>query len=129
MRDGAVDDGRCIMRVAIPESDGRVERVADRATRLMLVDLRDGKRGEQFRTPLRNRSMRDRARELAAMKIDVLLCDEISHALQSLIAECGIEVYPKRRGDVETVIDRFVDEYRSSSRPSHDRSLQLDAVS
>jgi predicted Fe-Mo cluster-binding NifX family protein len=117
------------MRVAIPESDGQVERIADTATSLMLIDLRDGVRGDQFRTPLRNRSMRDHARELAAMKINVLLCDEISHALKSLIAEYGIEVRPAHRGNVETVIDRFVDEYRSSTRPSQERSLQLDAVS
>ena len=72
--------------------------------------------------------MRDHARELAAMKINVLLCDEISHALQSLITEYGIEVRAAHRGDVETVVDRFVDEYRSSTKLSQERSLQLDAA-
>ena len=75
------------MRVAIPLSDdGRVERVFDGATTLMVIDLRGGDRGEYFETPMRNRSMKERARELSAMGVDVLLCNEISHALESLIA-------------------------------------------
>ena len=55
------------MRVAIPVSDGRVERVLDCATSLVVLDLRDEGRGKYFETEIRSRSMRDRASEFAAM--------------------------------------------------------------
>lgn len=117
------------MRVAIPDSGGRVERVADNATLLVVIDLRDGRREHGFETLLTNRSMRDRASELAEMRVDVLLCNEISHAFQSLIMAYGIEVQPRCTGSVDEVIERFVHRYRWGEIPLDDQSPQLDALS
>ena len=116
------------MRVAIPESDGRVERVFDSATTLMVIDLRDGGRGNYFETPLRIRSMRNRARELSAMRVDVLLCNEISHALESLVASYGIDVQSQNAGMVDEVIQALVERHQSRPRPSDHESPVLVAV-
>ena len=116
------------MRVAIPVSDGRVERVFDSATALMVIDLRDGGRGNYFETPLRIRSMRNRARELAAMRVDVLLCMEISHALESLITAYGIDVQSQNAGTVDEVIEAFVDQHPFRRHSSDDQSPVLVAV-
>lgn len=110
------------MRVAIPVSDGRVERVLDCATSLVVLDLRDEDRGTYFETAIRSRSMRDRAREFAAMGIDVLLCNEISHALESLIRGGGIEVRGHHSGTVDDVIEAFVVGCLAGGRPWIDRS-------
>jgi predicted Fe-Mo cluster-binding NifX family protein len=128
MRDAHSILRRWIMRVAIPVSDGRVERVFDSATALMVVDLRNGNRGNYFETPLRIRSMRNRAREIAAMRVDVLLCHEISHALESLITAYGIEVRSQNPGMVDEVIQAFVDRQQPGRRPPDDESPALVAV-
>jgi predicted Fe-Mo cluster-binding NifX family protein len=116
------------MRVAIPVSDDRVERVFESATALMVIDLRDGGRGNYFETPLRIRLMRNRARELAAMRVDVLLCHEISHALESLITAHGIEVQSQNAGKVDDVIQAFADRHRFRRASSNDHSPVLVAV-
>ena len=118
------------MRVAIPLSDdGRVERVFDGATTLMVIDLRGGDRGEYFETPMRNRSMKERARELSAMGVDVLLCNEISHALESLIASRGIKVHTHRFGRVDEVIEAFIDRRHEGKLAWGNRPPTLVAVS
>ena len=107
------------MRVAIPVSDGLVERVFDNATMLMVIDFRGGDRVEFFETPVTNRSLRERARELSAIGVDVLLCDEISHALESMIRAAGIVVHTHRSGRADEVAESFVDQSLDEARPSH----------
>ena len=107
------------MRVAIPISDGWVERVFDSATMLMVVDLRGSGRGEFFETPVTIRSLKERALELSAMGVNVLLCDEISHALESMISAVGIVVHTHRSGRTDEVIDSFINRRLNEARPSY----------
>ncbi len=110
------------MRVAIPvSSDGRVERVFDCATSLVVLDLRDRDRGKYFETAIRSRSMRERAREFAAMGINVVLCNEISQSFESLIRNGGIEVRTHHSGTVDEVMEAFVIGYLTRDRGSNDR--------
>jgi predicted Fe-Mo cluster-binding NifX family protein len=118
-----------MMRVAIPEADGRVERVFDCATRLVVIDFEDDGRSDSFSTPLRVRSMKNRARELAAMGVAVLLCNEISHALESLITAHGIEVRSQHSGRVDEIIENFFDSKSGNSRSPQGRVQQPAAVS
>jgi predicted Fe-Mo cluster-binding NifX family protein len=107
------------MRVAIPISDGWVERVFDSATMLMVIDLRGGGRGEFFETPVTIRSLKERVLELSAIGVDVLLCDEISHALESMIRAAGIMVHTHRSGRADEVAESFIDRHLNEARPSH----------
>jgi len=117
------------MRVAIPVSDGRVERVLDCATSLVVLDLRDEGRGKYFETEIRSRSMRDRAREFAAMGINVVLCNEISHSFKSLIRSGGIEVRTHHSGTVDEVIEAFVVGCLTRDRAWNDRPPAQASVS
>ena len=107
------------MRVAIPVSDGLVERVFDNAAMLMVIDFRGGGRGEFFETPVTIRSLKERALELSAMGVDVLLCDEISHSLESMIRATGIAVYTQRSGRADEVAESFISRDVDQGRPLH----------
>jgi hypothetical protein len=95
----------------------------------MVIDLRDGEQVDLLEISLRHRSMHDRGRELAAMKIDVVPCSEIPRAFGSRITACGIEVRLEHTGSLDDLIERSVDHCRLSGQLSDERSLRLDAVS
>ena len=62
------------------------------------------------------------------MRVEVLLCNEISHSLESLITAYGIEVHSKNAGSVDEVIEAFVDRHQPQKRPSEVQSPVLEAV-
>jgi predicted Fe-Mo cluster-binding NifX family protein len=117
------------MRVAIPVSYGWVERVFDCANMIMIFDFSNGRRGEYFETALRSGSKDCCARELSAMGIDVLICNEISRTLESAIRSCGIEVLSRRSGRVDEVIEDLVGEVRDGGIARRERSEAQAAVS
>ncbi len=107
------------MRVAIPVSDGLVERVFDNSTMLMVIDFRGDGRGEFFETPVTIRSLKERALELSAIGVDVLLCDEISHALESMIRAMGIVVQTNHSGRADEVAEAFIGQKTDEVLPLH----------
>jgi predicted Fe-Mo cluster-binding NifX family protein len=93
------------MRIAIPVADGWVERVFDSATTLLIVDVVDRSRRECYQTPVRIRSVRERAHELALLGVDELICDEISNRSRGLVADLGITVRSGNSGLVEELME------------------------
>ena len=104
------------MRVAIPVSDGLVETVFDNATSLLVIDFRGGGRGAS-EVPVTARSLKERAQELSAFGVDVLLCGEISYALKSMITARRIDVHTHLSGKADEVIEDFIGRHCSESRP------------
>lgn len=95
------------MKVAVPNWHGRVSPVFDVATQVLLVDL-DGEDGGSRRTEkLDSRGPHDRARRLAELGVNVLVCGAISWPLEALLAASGIRVVALVRGDVEEVVEAF----------------------
>ena len=112
------------MKVAIPVSDGLVETVFSSATTLVVIDLRGG-RSEYSEVPVTAQSLKERAQELSALGLDVLLCGEISHALKSMITARGIDVHTHLSGIADEVIDEFIGRHRNESRPRGSRREAL----
>ena len=108
------------MRIAIPVSDGLVETVFSGATTLAVIDLRGG-RGEYSEFPVTAQSLKERAQELSALGVDVVLCFEISHALKHMIAARGIDVHTHLSGKADEVIDEFIGRHQNESRPRKSR--------
>ncbi len=104
------------MRIAIPATDGLVETVFSSATTLLVVDLRGG-RGEYSEFPVTAQSLKERAQELSALGVDVLLCAEISHALKSMITARGIDVHTHLSGKADEIIEDFIGRHCNESRP------------
>lgn len=95
------------MKLAVPDWQGRVSPVFDVAEQLLLVDF-DGEEeiGRRMESP-GSRRTQDRARRLAELEIDVLVCGAISWQLEALVAAAGIRVISLVRGTVDEVVRAF----------------------
>lgn len=112
------------MRIAIPVSDGLVETVFSNATRLVMIDYRGG-RGEYSEFPVTAQSLKERAEELSAFGVDVVLCAEMCHSLKSMITARGIDVHMGLSGSADEVFEDFIGQRRNESRPQESRRETL----
>jgi len=108
------------MKVAIPVSDGLVETVFSNATTLVVIDFRGG-RDEYSEFPMTAQSLKERAQELSAFGVDVVLCAEMCHSLKSMITARGIDVHTGLSGPTDEVFEDFIGRRRNESRPQESR--------
>ena len=97
------------MKIAIPEWRGRVSPVFDVAEQILLVDLNEKGVGRRQTVYFGNSSPHERARRLAELAVDVMLCGAISRSLDALLVANGIQVIPLLCGKVKEVIEAFRD--------------------
>ena len=97
------------MRIAIPICDGRISPVFDVARRLIVVDVED--RGELSRIEhtLDNTEITARARRVADLGVDVLICGAISLSLEKMLRAADVEVVGRTCGEAERVLRAFID--------------------
>lgn len=96
-----------MMRVAIPEWQGRVAPVFDAASRLAVVDIEDGREtGREYRQLTRTDPVA-RAGECAASGVNVLICGAISAVLEGTLISSGVTVIGFVRGDIERVLGAY----------------------
>jgi len=96
------------MRAAIPIAHGRISPVFDVASCLLLVDIekeREVRRAEQI---LEEPELAARARRVAELGADVLICGAISQPLEAMLLSTGVEVIPQTCGPVEDVLRAFI---------------------
>jgi predicted Fe-Mo cluster-binding NifX family protein len=110
------------MRVAIPLSDRWVAPILDNATAILVVDLDGGGRAGYFETPLRSWTLRERAEELAAYGVEVVLCDRVSHALANMILARGMEMVQHVSGNVDEVLEAHRGPHQRDPRFLHEDS-------
>ena len=107
-----IGHGRClcgvVMRVAIPVSDGRISPVFDAARRLVLVDVEDGREVRRTEQGLEEPEPARRARRVAELGVDVLICGAISRPLEAMLLSAGVEVVPQTCGQAEDVLRTFL---------------------
>jgi len=96
------------MRVAVPISDGRISPVFDVARRLLLVDVEGGNEAGRIAEALQDCGLPLRARRVADLSVDVLICGAISRPLEEMLLSAGVEVVPRRCGPVEDVLAAFL---------------------
>ncbi len=97
------------MKIAVPDWQGRVSPVFDVAEQIVLVDLDDGGADPWPTERLGSAGLHDRARRLAELGVDVLVCGAISWPLEALLATSGIRVIPLVCGNVGEVVQAFRD--------------------
>jgi predicted Fe-Mo cluster-binding NifX family protein len=93
--------------IAIPVCQERISPVLDTAVRLLLVTRRRGKevaRREFIIGPLPPEEV---ARNLAELRVDVLLCAALSEPLLRALERRGMRVKPHLCGEVELVLRAF----------------------
>ena len=98
------------MRIAIPHWQGRVSPVFDVAGSLLLVDVTDKREVGRRDVPLTVADPALRARQVADLPTDVLICGAISWPLELALQSAGVEVVSQICGQVEEVMQSFLAE-------------------
>ena len=96
------------MRTAIPIFDDRISPVFDAARRLVLVDIEQGREVYRTEQALEEPELGRRARRVAELGVDVLICGAISRPLEAMLWSVGVEVIPQICGPVEEVLRAFM---------------------
>ena len=96
------------MRLAIPVWQGRISPVFDVAGQLLLVELADGREIARQEQMVGETTVEERARKLAELGVETLICAGISQSLETGLADRGIRVVARICGNVEEVLTAFV---------------------
>jgi predicted Fe-Mo cluster-binding NifX family protein len=95
------------MRVAIPTWAGRVSPVFDVAKRLLLVDLEGDTQASRSEAVIDEDTLAARARSVAQLGVDILICGAISVPLETMLVSAGVRVIPHTCGSAEEVLQAF----------------------
>ena len=97
------------MRLAIPVRNDRVSPVFDTAGRVLLLDLADGiEQARQLVEVAQASFPTERAKRLAELGVNVLVCGAISRPLAGLLSAAGIIVIPWVSGALEEVLRAYL---------------------
>jgi predicted Fe-Mo cluster-binding NifX family protein len=96
------------MKIAIPIWNGRVSPVFDTASRLVVVEITEESEVSRFETDISEYFLPSKSMRLTGLGIDILICGAISRPLASMITTTGIKLIPWISGQVEEVVQAFL---------------------
>ena len=96
------------MRLAMPIWNGRISPVFDVANELLVIDVQDGTEVGQEKVRLEGAASTVRAGQLAALRVDVLICGAISRDLEDMVSSAGVSVISQTRGRADRVLRAFI---------------------
>jgi predicted Fe-Mo cluster-binding NifX family protein len=74
----------------------------------MLVDIDSGREVRRAEKDLEEPALAPRARRVAELGADVLICGAISRPLEAMLVSAGVEVVPQTCGQAEDVLRAFM---------------------
>ncbi len=95
------------MKVAIPTWNGRVSPVFDVAKRLLVVKLDGDREVSREEATIEETQLMARAKRVAGLGVNVLICGAISMPLEAMLASAGVRVIPHTCGTVEDIVLAF----------------------
>jgi predicted Fe-Mo cluster-binding NifX family protein len=98
-----------LMKVAIPQWQGRVSPVLDVAAHLVVAEVTDGRETARREISLVAADPLERAREVSREGPDVLICGALSWPLEMALSAAGVRVVSHVCGAVEAVLAAFLD--------------------
>ena len=96
------------MKLSVPVCAGRISPVFDVARRLLLVDIEGSGEVGRHEESIPEIDPMVRARHVAGLGVNVLICGGISRTLEMMLVATGVKVIPETCGPVEEVIRAFV---------------------
>ena len=96
------------MQVAIPEWEGRVSPVFDTASRMVLLQIEDGREAGRREAQFVGMPPPLRVQRLVALGIEVLICGAISRRLSAMCLSAGITVIAWVSGSLEKVVKAYM---------------------
>lgn len=103
------------MKIAIPQWQGRVSPVFDASNRLLLVDIENNQEISRVEVKMIHDDPLGRAKHLAFLDVDTLICGAISSALAAAIVSSNIKIIAYTCGPVSRVLDAFLHNQLSNS--------------
>ena len=98
-----------MMKLAIPQWQGRVSPVFDVAGHLVIVEIDAGRVAQRQEAAFVEGEPQFQAAFLAKAGIDVLVCGAISRSLEVALSAVGIETIGQICGDIEEVLTAYMD--------------------
>jgi predicted Fe-Mo cluster-binding NifX family protein len=95
-------------KVAIPRWENRISPVLDTATRLLVVELNGKTESRRETYNLIESHIAWRAQFISRLRINTMLCGALSRPFLRLLVESGIQVYPWITGQVQDVLDAYL---------------------
>ena len=96
------------MKVALPTWSGRISPVLDVAGQLLLVDAEQGTESERQDVAIEETDLSARAKRIADLRPDVLICGAVSRPLDAMLGSAGIRLIRHKCGSVEEVLQAFL---------------------
>jgi len=96
------------MMIAIANWQGSISPVFDVSDRLCLIHIENGKELRRENILLKNRNPFTRAKEMAGIGVEMLICGAVSHVLETALISVGIRVIGFVCGDLENVLGAFL---------------------
>jgi predicted Fe-Mo cluster-binding NifX family protein len=93
------------MRIAVPDWEGYVSPVLDKAGRIRLAEMREEAILAWDTVVLGAGDPTSRALQLAKLDVDVLICCSVSHALEAALVSRGVRVVRHICGPVTEVVN------------------------
>ena len=88
----------------MPIWEGRLSPVMDSASRLLIAEINGGREITRSVYNIPAVGISGRARFIAGLGIDILICGAISQQLEQLLSASGIRTRPWFRGEIDDVI-------------------------
>lgn len=96
------------MKIAIAHWQARISPVFDVSDTICLVHIEDGKELKRENRTLTSRDPFRRAREVAELGVDRLICGAVSRTLEEALNRCGVRVTGFICGELEIVISALI---------------------
>ena len=96
------------MKIAVPIYNDSVSNVFDFSTRLLLVDIENGKEANRSEVALESQLLPQRASQLKNLEVDILVCGAISRVLANMVTTSGIQVLPYVTGNINDVLQAYL---------------------
>ena len=96
------------MKIAIPIYNNSVSNVLDFATRLLLVEIENGKEVNRSEVALASQFLPQRVGQIKKLEVDVLVCGAISRVLANMITASGVQLLPYVTGRVDDVLQAYL---------------------
>jgi predicted Fe-Mo cluster-binding NifX family protein len=97
------------MKIAIPTWNGCVSSAFDFSHSLLLVEVENDTESERAEMSLSAQSIPEKANQLKALGVELLICGAISRPLASLVASSGIRILPYVVGRVDEILEAYLD--------------------
>lgn len=95
------------MRVGISVWEDRISPVLDGSKRLLVLDIEDGEEVGRDEFELLDTYLPFKARKIAGLGLDVLICGAVSRPLAAMLTSSGTSLVGWVNGSVEDVLSAF----------------------